>query len=319
MFKKMRRLATFLFLAVTLASASPKRPFRTEEPDKDQALFDVDLFKSVETESTTSNVNDVVEEIDFGAFSWYDNENEDQVVIENAEERKRPERPTEGLFEFEFGSARPDRPSRPDDSSADSSQKRPWFDFPSNNNNRYNTSFPSEMRGKICLKDYQVRSSFLFRNEDRNNEWDKNRNTWNNDRNNWNTAGNSNRNQFQSNNNDNDDDIESVPYQVLERKYDYEVRQYETSKWVCTQETKDLDDDPYRNWRSRFANGREAMREVGKEEKRKDKENMFRTLFKYIIGVNKEAREIEMTRPVTTKRTRLVLNREKHEMCFWAG
>ena len=26
-----------------------------------------------------------------------------------------------------------------------------------------------------------------------------------------------------------------------------------------------------------------------------------------------------MTRPVTTKRTRLVLNREKHEMCFWTG
>lgn len=63
----------------------------------------------------------------------------------------------------------------------------------------------------------------------------------------------------------------------------------------------------------------EAMREVKKQEKREEKVNMFRKLFKYIIGVNTEAAEIEMTRPVTTKRTRLVLNREKHEMCFWTG
>lgn len=155
-----------------------------------------------------------------------------------------------------------------------------------------------------------------FENTDRyNNEWDGNRNNWNSNRNNFASG---NRNQFQDNNSD-DDDTESVPYRVMERKYDYEVRQYETSKWICTQETKDLDDDPYRNWRNRFPNGREAMREIAKEQKRKDKETMFRKLFKYIVGVNKEAWEIDMTRPVTTKRTRLVLNREKHEMCFWAG
>lgn len=137
----MRRLAATLLVLATLASASasPKRPFRTDDPEanKDQALFDVDLFKTVETETTvtdsTSNVNDV-EEIDFGAFSWYGDN--DEQVIENAEERKRPERPTEGLFEFDFGSGRPERPSRPADTRPDSSQNRPWFDLPSSSNNR---------------------------------------------------------------------------------------------------------------------------------------------------------------------------------------
>ena len=38
-----------------------------------------------------------------------------------------------------------------------------------------------------------------------------------------------------------------------------------------------------------------------------------------IIGVNADAVEIDMTTPVTMKRSRLVLNREKREMCFWTG
>ena len=37
------------------------------------------------------------------------------------------------------------------------------------------------------------------------------------------------------------------------------------------------------------------------------------------IGVNSDAEEIDMTSPVTMKRSRLVLNREKQEMCFWSG
>ena len=44
---------------------------------------------------------------------------------------------------------------------------------------------------------------------------------------------------------------------------------------------------------------------------------MFSRLYKYIIGVNSEAAEIDMSRPVVTKRVPLVRNRERLEMCFW--
>ena len=46
---------------------------------------------------------------------------------------------------------------------------------------------------------------------------------------------------------------------------------------------------------------------------------MFSRLYKYIIGVNSEAAEIDMSRPVVTKRVPLVRNRERLEMCFWTG
>ena len=47
------------------------------------------------------------------------------------------------------------------------------------------------------------------------------------------------------------------------------------------------------------------MMQTNREEKRKDKKGMFMKLFKYIIGVNSEATEIDMTTPVTTKRTKV--------------
>ena len=46
---------------------------------------------------------------------------------------------------------------------------------------------------------------------------------------------------------------------------------------------------------------------------------MFKKLYQYILGVNSLAEEIEMTSPVTTVRTPLSRNRERHEMCFWTG
>merc|ERR1711997_1200259 len=78
------------------------------------------------------------------------------------------------------------------------------------------------------------------------------------------------------------------------------------------------DEDPYENWRSRFDNdGRRTMMEISAEEKRKgEKKGMFMTLFKYILGVNIEATEIEMTTPVTTKRTKMALNRKNIKCAF---
>jgi hypothetical protein len=84
---------------------------------------------------------------------------------------------------------------------------------------------------------------------------------------------------------------------------------------------KDLADDPFLNWQQRYETGMEAMTEIKMSEKRqnRDEDSMFKRLYKYIVGVNSEAEEIDMTKPVTNKRTRLVRNRERHEMCFWSG
>merc|ERR1711934_18581 len=82
--------------------------------------------------------------------------------------------------------------------------------------------------------------------------------------------------------------LETMPFEIVERnrKDDYEIREYGASKWVCTEEVKNVDEDPYENWRERFDNdGRKAMMQTNREEKRKDKKGMFMKLFKYIIGV----------------------------------
>ena len=54
-------------------------------------------------------------------------------------------------------------------------------------------------------------------------------------------------------------------------------------------------------------------------EERKDSKH-FMKLFKYILGVNKDGVEIDMTRPVTTKITVDEETMEAtHKMCFWSG
>ena len=38
---------------------------------------------------------------------------------------------------------------------------------------------------------------------------------------------------------------------LLTFEQDYEIREYGASKWVCTDEIKNVDEDPYENWRER--------------------------------------------------------------------
>ena len=38
---------------------------------------------------------------------------------------------------------------------------------------------------------------------------------------------------------------------LLPFEQDYEIREYGASKWVCTEEVKNIDEDPYENWRER--------------------------------------------------------------------
>merc|ERR1711994_101854 len=65
---------------------------------------------------------------------------------------------------------------------------------------------------------------------------------------------------FGSSDDHDENGLETLSYKVLDTKYNYEIREYPASKWVCTEEVKNVDEDPYENWRSRFDNdGRRAM------------------------------------------------------------
>jgi len=124
--------------------------------------------------------------------------------------------------------------------------------------------------------------------------------------------------------------FESLPYKVLSQKKGYEVREYPAAKVACT---KMLDvvpsKDPMNGWQEKFDNNPLAAMAASKQVNKKDKaprNRMFMRLFKYILGVNSEGEEIEMTTPVpTTHFAKLtasgeaVDDLEDQEMCFWLG
>merc|ERR1712223_1319195 len=246
--------------------AVPKRPSRPsasrsgDVSDKDE---DGSFFETPEKVKSKDNE----QEIDFGTFSWYGDDDDTNVdspieIIE-PETRKRPQRPI--------------------------------FSGSGNSDNNPSSFGPFDFDNvEQFMPQNAKRPTFTFGSS------------------------------YDHDGHDDDHDesgLETLTYKVLDTKYNYEIREYPASKWVCTEEVKNVDEDPYENWRSRFDNdGRRAMMQISAEEKRKgEKKGMFMKLFKYILGVNIEATEIEMTTPVTTKRTKMALNREKHQMCFWTG
>ena len=95
---------------------------------------------------------------------------------------------------------------------------------------------------------------------------------------------------------------------------------YPASKWICTKETVDVSEDPMNGWREKFGNDAMAAMRAMKEMKGQSSK-MFKKLFRYIIGLNSQYVEIDMTRPVTTIRKPLKgnANKEEHAMCFWTG
>ena len=83
----------------------------------------------------------------------------------------------------------------------------------------------------------------------------------------------------------------------------------------------DTANDPMENWREEFGNDPMAAMRAMKKKKKSPSSKMFKKLFRYIIGVNSEQENIEMTRPVTTIR-KAVKGRSDMElevMCFWTG
>merc|ERR1711974_315127 len=84
-------------------------------------------------------------------------------------------------------------------------------------------------------------------------------------------------------------DYEQAPYTTLKDFDGYEMRQYQSVNWVCTEATYKMDKEP----------------------------EMFMKLFRYISGVNKEQKEVEMTVPVLSRIKLLVGRIVNKQMCFY--
>ncbi len=189
------KIVFFVAFLCNLTFAIPKRPFRTDEepvmkqaeeqPKEDAPNFFAANFQQPKTEPKSA---EEVEEIDFGAFSWYgDGEDSEAGPSSPAESRKRP---------FNF-----DDLKRPDTDRNRQKDERPWFDFGSSSNSQ------SDNRNV----------NFWDRNKD--TDRNDNRNSWtdrNDDRNSWSDR-NSNKN-YEGNSYE-DDDTESLPYEILEKNY----------------------------------------------------------------------------------------------------
>merc|ERR1711973_562558 len=96
-------------------------------------------------------------------------------------------------------------------------------------------------------------------------------------------------------------DYEQVPYTTLKQFDGYEMRQYPSVKWVCTEAT--------------YKMVQEMM--SGKGWKNKPENKMFMKLFRYISGVNKEQEEVEMTVPVLSRMKMLDDGMVNKQMCFY--
>jgi len=124
---------------------------------------------------------------------------------------------------------------------------------------------------------------------------------------------------------DDDSGTEKVPYTTLKKFDGYEMRQYPSVKWACTELTYEREEDLSEAEVDDVEEGEaaatlKALREW--QSKKRDRKNkpqtkMFMKLFRYISGVNKEQQEVAMTAPVLTSMKMLEGNKITKEMCFY--
>jgi len=111
--------------------------------------------------------------------------------------------------------------------------------------------------------------------------------------------------------------VKEIPYKVVEKTDDYELRSYGGMKYVCT-EMKDLvpSQDPLNGWEKKYHNI--AWLAMNSEDGRKEPMNkMFMKLFGYISGQNKAGQKIAMTSPVPMEHLPSKPDLEDEAMCFW--
>jgi len=118
-------------------------------------------------------------------------------------------------------------------------------------------------------------------------------------------------------NDDGNDDTESLPYNLTQDFGPYEEREYPAAKFACVKSEVDNSEDPFAGLKNI-----DPFTLMGSKRWKKQASSiMFKELFKYISGVNKEGIEIEMTRPVSTHHAIKVEqyggDQEVQEMCFY--
>merc|ERR1711962_931212 len=114
-------------------------------------------------------------------------------------------------------------------------------------------------------------------------------------------------------------DYEQVPYTTLKQFDGYEMRQYPSVKWACTEATYKMEKEDSESRDSNEFNLTKMVQEMmsGKGWKSRPSSKMFMKLFRYISGVNEEQEEIEMTVPVLTRMTILEDKKINKQMCFY--
>jgi len=111
--------------------------------------------------------------------------------------------------------------------------------------------------------------------------------------------------------------FEELPYTVVEDYGPYELREYPSVKFACVKSEVDNAEDPMAGLKN--VNPFTIM--SSKRWRKSPSSMMFKELFKYISGVNKEGQEVEMTRPVSTHHKIIkeadAGDLEEQEMCFY--
>merc|ERR1711950_141091 len=118
---------------------------------------------------------------------------------------------------------------------------------------------------------------------------------------------------------DEESGTEKVPYTTLKQFDGYEMRQYPSVKWACTEATYKMEKDESSSRDTNDFNLIKMVQEMmsGKGWKNKPENKMFMKLFRYISGVNKEQEEVEMTVPVLSRMKLLTDGMVNKQMCFY--
>merc|ERR1711974_264322 len=111
---------------------------------------------------------------------------------------------------------------------------------------------------------------------------------------------------------DEDSGTEKVPYTTLKQFDGYEMRQYPSVKWACTELTYEREEDDEEEVEVEQDEAVATLKALQEYQRQ-----MFFKLFRYISGVNKEQEEVAMTAPVLTSMKLLDGNQITKEMCFY--
>merc|ERR1711974_490252 len=116
---------------------------------------------------------------------------------------------------------------------------------------------------------------------------------------------------------DEDSGSEKVPYTTLKQFDGYEMRQYPSVKWACTELTYEREEDDEEEEAVATLKALQEYQSQKRKRKNSPQRQMFFKLFRYISGVNKEQEEVAMTAPVLTSIKLLDGNQITKEMCFY--